>query len=95
MHKTDDLAGATFSPLDGLFNPNLLKSYLRDEARLLGVDFLEGHRVKQVQLPRADHVEVVCEVIPPKNEAELIIYLVKGKDVRHVSQSEFEDAVRS
>jgi glycine/D-amino acid oxidase-like deaminating enzyme len=71
IDKTDDLAGATFSPLDGLFNPNLLKSYLRDEARLLGVDFLEGHRVKQVQLPRADHVEVVCEVIPPKNEAEL------------------------
>ncbi len=71
IDKTDDLAGATFSPLDGLFNPNLVKNYFRDEAKRLGVEILEGHRVKQVSLPGADHVEVVCELIPPKNETEL------------------------
>jgi len=71
VDKIDDLAGATFSPLDGLFNPNLLKNFFRDEARRLGVEFLEGHRVKQVALPKADHVEVSCELLPPKNEAEL------------------------
>ena len=71
IDKTDDLAGATFSPLDGLFNPNLLKNYFRDEARRLGVEFLEGHRVKQVSVPGADRVEVTCELIPPKNESEL------------------------
>jgi len=71
IDKTDDLAGATFSPLDGLFNPNLLKTYFRDEARRLGVEFLEGHRVKQVSFPRADHVDITCELIPPKNENEL------------------------
>jgi glycine/D-amino acid oxidase-like deaminating enzyme len=71
LDKVDDLAGATFSALDGLFNPNLLKNYLRDEARRLGVEFLEGHRVKQVEFPRADRVNVICEHIPPKNEAEL------------------------
>jgi glycine/D-amino acid oxidase-like deaminating enzyme len=71
IDKTDDLAGATFSPHDGLFNPNLLKTFLRDEARRHGVEFLEGHRVKGVSVPGPDRVEVVCELIPPKNEAEL------------------------
>ncbi|MGZ3652131.1 MAG: NAD(P)/FAD-dependent oxidoreductase [Bdellovibrionota bacterium] len=71
IDKTDDLAGATFSPLDGLFNPNLLKNYFRDEARRLGVEFLEGHRVKAVSVPGNDRVEVTCELIPPKNENEL------------------------
>lgn len=71
IDKTSDLAGATFSPLDGLFNPNLLKNYLREEAKKLGVVFLEGHRVKGVSLPKADHVALTCEIIPPKNESEL------------------------
>ncbi len=71
IDKTSDLAGATFAPLDGLFNPNLLKNYFREEARRLGVEFLEGHRVKQIALPGADRVQLSCELIPPKNEAEL------------------------
>ncbi len=71
IDKTDDLQGATFSPLDGLFNPNILKTYFREEAKKNGVVFLEGHRVKSVRFPKADFVEVECELIPPKNEAEL------------------------
>lgn len=71
VDKTEDLAGGMFSPGDGLFNPNLLKNFFRDEARRLGVEFLEGHRVKAVELPGADRVSVTCERIPPKNEAEL------------------------
>jgi FAD-dependent oxidoreductase domain-containing protein 1 len=71
IDKTDDLAGATFSPQDGLFNPNLLKNYFREEAKNLGVTFLEGHRVRAVHFPKADHVEVECELLPPKNEGEL------------------------
>lgn len=71
LDKTDDLAGATFSAIDGLFNPNLLKNHLRDEAKKLGVEFLEGHRVKAIARPKADHIDVTCELIPPKNEAEL------------------------
>lgn len=70
VDKTDDLAGATFSPLDGLFNPNLLKTYFREEARRLGVTFLDGHRVKSVERT-TDSVAVTCELIPPKNEGEL------------------------
>lgn len=69
IDKVDDLAGAVFSPLDGLFNPNLLKNFLRDEARALGVTFLEGHRVKNVQ--HESKISVTCELLPPKNESEL------------------------
>ena len=71
IDKTEDLAGAVFSPEDGLFNPNLLKIYFRDEAKKNGVTFLDGHRVKKIQFPGADKVEVSCELIPPKNEGEL------------------------
>ena len=71
IDKTDDLRGATFSPGDGLFNPNLLKNHFRDEARRLGVEFLEGHRVKAAARPAAERVEITCERIPPKNETEL------------------------
>ena len=71
IDKTEDLAGATFSPLDGLFNPNLLKNLMRDEARSLGVEFLEGHRIKAVTMGPGDRVQISCEHIPPKNESEL------------------------
>lgn len=71
IDKTDDLAGANFSPLDGLFNPNLAKNLMRDEARAKGVTFLDGHRVKAVKLGSGDRVAVTCELIPPKNESEL------------------------
>ena len=71
IDKTEDLAGANFSPGDGLFNPNLLKLYYRDEARMKGVTFLDGHRVKAVALESGDKVCVTCELIPPKNESEL------------------------
>ncbi len=71
LDKTDDLVGANFSPGDGLFNPNLLKLYFRDEARRKGVTFLEGHRVKNVEVGNGDRVKVICELIPPKNESEL------------------------
>lgn len=70
VDKTEDLAGATFSPGDGLFNPNLVKNWFRDEARRLGVTFLDGHRVKAISREN-DRVQVTCELIPPKNETEL------------------------
>ncbi len=88
IDKTSDLAGATFSPLDGLFNPNLLKNFFRDEARRLGVEFLEGHRVKKVELPGKDHVVVTCEHIPPKNEAELKEFFEKDPAILQKSSGE-------
>ena len=55
IDKTEDLAGASFSPLDGLFNPNLLKNFMRDEARAKGVEFLDGHPVISSKLTIKTH----------------------------------------
>lgn len=87
IDKTADLAGAHFSPEDGLFNPNLLKIFFREEAKSRGVTFLEGHRVKKVELS-SDKVEVVCEVIPPKNESELKEFYEHDPSTSQKSSSE-------
>lgn len=39
IDKTSDLAGALFSPRDGLVNPNLVKNFFRTSARARGVVF--------------------------------------------------------
>jgi glycine/D-amino acid oxidase-like deaminating enzyme len=44
----DELVGATFSPRDGLVNPNAVRSWFRHQAEALGVHFLDHHYIEGV-----------------------------------------------
>jgi sarcosine oxidase subunit beta len=48
----DELVGATFSPRDGLLNPNAVRSWYRREAEALGVEFWNHHYVTGVETVR-------------------------------------------
>jgi FAD-dependent oxidoreductase domain-containing protein 1 len=48
----DELVGATFSPRDGLVNPNAVRAWFRREAEALGVRFLNRHYVTGVETRR-------------------------------------------
>jgi glycine/D-amino acid oxidase-like deaminating enzyme len=48
----DELVGATFSPRDGLVNPNAVRAWYRAEAVRLGVEFLDRHYVEGVATRR-------------------------------------------
>jgi len=48
----DELVGATFSPRDGLVNPNAVRAWFRREAESRGVRFLNRHYVTGVETRR-------------------------------------------
>jgi sarcosine oxidase subunit beta len=49
----DELVGATWSPRDGLLNPNAVRRWFRREAEVLGVRFLDRHYVEGVSTKRS------------------------------------------
>jgi glycine/D-amino acid oxidase-like deaminating enzyme len=48
----EELVGATWSPHDGLINPNAVRAYFRSEAEALGVRFLNRHYVDGIVTER-------------------------------------------
>ncbi len=59
IDKLDGIAGATFSPDDGLINPNLLKEHYRGRALRLGAQFLD-HALVVGFAKSADGVILEC-----------------------------------
>jgi sarcosine oxidase subunit beta len=55
IDQLDGIAGATFSPNDGLLNPNLLKEHYRERSRELGAEYLDRTYVHALE---ADATEV-------------------------------------
>jgi sarcosine oxidase subunit beta len=47
-----EIVGATFSPRDGLLNPNAVRAWYRTEAEALGVRFLNRHYIEGVTTSR-------------------------------------------
>lgn len=47
--NTDEIIGATFSPRDGLVNPNAVRRWYRERAEALGVRFLNRHYITGVR----------------------------------------------
>ena len=66
IDKTDDLAGAIFSPRDGLVNSNRVKNHFRENARARGVVFDD-----RTLLRRAEFQQGICHLEMEKYPAEL------------------------
>jgi sarcosine oxidase, subunit beta len=59
IDRLDGIAGATFSPADGLINPNLLKEHYRHRALERGAQFLDRVYVHTANVD-ADEVRLQC-----------------------------------
>jgi sarcosine oxidase, subunit beta len=59
IDQLEGIAGATFSPADGLINPNLLKEHYRARARAAGAQFLDRTFVLAIE-PGGSEVRIQC-----------------------------------
>jgi FAD-dependent oxidoreductase domain-containing protein 1 len=59
IDRLDAIAGATFSPGDGLINPNLLKQHYRDRSRAMGAEYADGVYIHAAESSRGG-VELEC-----------------------------------
>lgn len=63
IDRTEGLAGALFSPRDGLLNSNLLKLHYRAKAKACGVRFVDRHALRAAETD-AGGVNLSFEILP-------------------------------
>jgi glycine/D-amino acid oxidase-like deaminating enzyme len=59
IDKLDGIAGATFSPRDGLINPNLLKQHYRARSQELDAHYIDRVFIHAIN-PESDEVRIAC-----------------------------------
>lgn len=62
LDQVDDLGGATFSPKDGLLNPNLLKLHYREMAlhNSKNIEFVDRTYVQDITVIGEDRISLTC-----------------------------------
>jgi len=81
----DELVGATFSPRDGLVNPNAVRSWYRHEAQALGVEFRDHHYATGVETKLVTGPTTRLRRV---TAVDLIEVVAKGLDARERSVRE-------
>ncbi|MFQ5779234.1 MAG: NAD(P)/FAD-dependent oxidoreductase, partial [Nitrospiria bacterium] len=66
LDRLEGVAGATFSPRDGLINPNLLKLYYRDQASS-GVDWIDRHLIEGVVIEGGGVKKIRLREVPSED----------------------------
>ncbi len=79
IDRLEGLAGATFSPADGLINPNLLKQHYRVRATAGGATFLDRIYVNAATVD-ADEVRLHCSQAPAPLTDDDLVRLMTGDD---------------
>ncbi|MFQ5579068.1 MAG: NAD(P)/FAD-dependent oxidoreductase [Nitrospiria bacterium] len=69
LDRLEGVSGGTYSPHDGLINPNLLKEYYRDQA-LPGVDWVDRHLVEGVSFDEGSVKKVRLRKVPDEKDIE-------------------------
>jgi sarcosine oxidase subunit beta len=93
IDKLDGIAGATFSPDDGLINPNLLKEHYRARSREGGAAYLDRVYVQAASVD-SDEVRLECWRSPQALSDEALVRLM-GDDGGGVPQDRETFELRS
>ena len=60
IDRLEGIAGATFSPRDGLINPNLLKNHFRERSRALGAEYMDGVYIYAIRTEKNADARLEC-----------------------------------
>lgn len=86
IDEISDIAGASFAPRDGIFNPNLLKQFFRSQAKQKDCTFIDGAYVKAIERGKERSeilYEDLCTVSKRPNEKDVFEVLSQKNSSEH------------